>query len=138
LKKDIEVLLAAYNDRKGVTSAFNLNLLRRINRELGGDFDVSKFRHFGTYNVFSGAMESYLVSLEPQVVSIGALDLSFAFDAWEPVHTEYSYKYLRSDIARLADGTGFAIEADFEDERGWFVDSLWSVKPTIEVAAPER
>ncbi len=138
LKKDIEVLLAAYNDRRGVTSAFNLNLLHRINRELGGDFDVAKFRHFGTYNVFSGAMESYLVSLEPQVVSIAALDLSFAFDAWEPVHTEYSYKYLRSDIARLAKGTGFAIEAEHEDERGWFVDSLWSVRATIEAPAPER
>ena len=138
LKKDIEVLLAAYNDRAGVTAAFNLNLLHRINRELGGDFDVSRFRHFGTYNVFSGAMESYLVSLEPQLVSIAALELSFAFDAWEPLHTEYSYKYLRSDIARLAAGTGFAIELELEDERGWFLDSLWRVRPTIEAPEPER
>src|SRR5690606_13522449 len=69
-KKAIEVLLAAYNDRQGVTAEFNLNMLRRMNRELGADFDLKAFRHFGTYNVFSGAMESYLVSLEPQVVRV--------------------------------------------------------------------
>ena len=128
LKKDIEVLLAAYNDRQGVTASFNLNLLTRMNRELGADFDVSQFRHFGTYNVFSGAMESYLVSLEPQIVTVGALQTSFSFDAWEPVHTEYSYKYLRSDADRLATDTGFDCVGRFEDERGWFLDALWRVK----------
>jgi len=128
LKKDIEVLLGAYNDSEGVTAAFNLNLLKRINRELGADFVVEQFRHFGTYNVFSGAMESYLVSLVPQVVHVGALELSFSFDAWEPLHTEYSYKYLRSDISQLAGETGFSVQGQFEDERGWFVDSLWRVE----------
>jgi L-histidine N-alpha-methyltransferase len=127
LKKDIEVLLAAYNDREGITSAFNLNLLTRMNRELGATFDPASFRHFGTYNVFSGAMESYLVSLEPQIVRVEALDISFAFDAWEPLHTEYSYKYLRSDIDSLAKHTGFACDARFEDRRGWFVDALFRV-----------
>ena len=78
LKKDIEVLLAAYNDAGGVTAEFNLNLLARINRELGADFDLSKFRHYGTYNVFSGAMESYLVSLATQTVRVDALQQSFA------------------------------------------------------------
>lgn len=136
LKKDIEALLGAYNDRKGVTRAFNLNLLHRINRELGADFDVEQFRHFGTYNVFSGAMESYLVSLVPQIVRVDALQLSFSFDAWEPVHTEYSYKYLRSDIERLAYDTGFSVQGRFEDERGWFVDSLWRVERAIDVPAP--
>lgn len=128
LKKDIEVLLAAYNDKQGVTAEFNLNLLERMNRELGADFDPSQFRHFGTYNVFSGAMESYLVSLEPQVVRVDALETSFAFDAWEPVHTEYSYKYLRSDAEKLAQDTGFECVARFEDARGWFLDALWRVK----------
>lgn len=127
LKKDIEVLLAAYNDAQGVTAEFNLNLLRRINRELGASFDVRAFRHFGTYNVFSGAMESYLVSLEPQVVHVEAVQQSFAFDAWEPLHTEYSYKYLRSDIASLARDTGFELDAHFEDARGYFADALWRV-----------
>ncbi len=128
LKKDIEVLLRAYNDRDGVTSRFNLNLLTRINRELGGHFNPEKFRHFGTYDVFSGAMESYLVSVEKQSVAIDALQLAFDFDAWEPIHTEYSYKYLRSDITALAKDTGFAIEAEFLDEKKWFLDSLWRVQ----------
>ncbi len=136
LKKDIEVLLAAYNDEQGVTAEFNLNLLRRMNRELGADFDVSTFRHYGTYNVFSGAMESYLVSLEPQVVRVDALEQSFAFDAWEPVHTEYSYKYLRSDVEALARDTGFTSVARFEDSRGWFLDALWRVVKAPPVPAP--
>ena len=136
LKKDIEVLLAAYNDKDGVTAAFNLNLLRRMNSELGADFDLNGFRHYGTYNVFSGAMESYLVSLEPQVVRVDALEQSFAFDAWEPVHTEYSYKYLRSDVEALARDTGFECVGRFEDARGWFADALWRVVKTSRTPRP--
>ena len=125
LKKDIDLLLSAYNDPQGVTSAFNLNLLSRVNRELGGNFDISQFRHFGTYNVFSGAMESYLVSRTAQTVWIDAIGQHFEFDAWEPIHSEFSYKYLRSDIDALAGATGFEIEDAFSDRRSWFVDSLW-------------
>lgn len=128
LKKDIEVLLAAYNDSRGVTSAFNLNLLNRINTELGADFDLSKWRHYGTYNVFSGAMESYLVSLERQSVRVEALRTSFEFLAWEPIHTEYSYKYLPEDIESLADVCGFSIVDRLLDDRGWFCDALWRVR----------
>jgi uncharacterized SAM-dependent methyltransferase len=127
LKKDIDTLLAAYNDRDGVTAAFNLNLLTRINHELGADFDIDKWRHYGTYNALTGAMESYLVSLEPQTVAIAALQDSFSFLAWEPVHTEYSYKYLDSDIVELASFTGFNILAHQKDSRGFFCTSLWSV-----------
>ncbi len=125
LKKDIEKLLAAYNDREGVTSAFNLNLLERINRELGADFRTDRFRHFGTYDVTSGAMKSFLVSLDPQEVRVDSLDRSFHFKAWEPIHTEYSYKYLRSDLDSLAHDSGFVVEQRFEDEKGWFADDLW-------------
>lgn len=125
LKKDIDLLLAAYNDDQGVTAAFNLNLLHRINVELGGDFELSKFRHFGTYDVHSGAMVSYLVSLVEQRVTIESLGIAFDFAAWEPLHTEYSYKYLPADIRDLARDSGFRIQADFADERGWFIDSLW-------------
>lgn len=128
LKKDIDVLLRAYNDSQGVTAAFNLNLLHRINAELGGHFDVERFRHFGTYDVFSGAMESYLVSLERQSVAIDALHVAFEFEPWEPIHTEYSYKYLRSDVTTLARDTGFAIEAEFLDAKKWFLSSLWRVE----------
>lgn len=125
LKKDIEKLLAAYNDSEGVTAEFNLNLLRRINRELGADFDVSGFRHFGTYDVKSGAMKSYLVSLERQEVRVEALERSFVFDPWEPIHTEYSYKYLRTDVDQLAEDSGFVVAARHEDPRGWFMDDVW-------------
>ena len=128
LKKDIERLLDAYNDSGGVTASFNLNLLRRINRELGGHFAVDRFRHFSTYNVFSGAMESYLVSLDAQEVRIDRLQSSFTFRAWEPLHTEYSYKYLLADIERLAAESGFEVVSQFHDRQGFFVDSLWRVK----------
>jgi L-histidine N-alpha-methyltransferase len=131
LKKDIEVLLAAYNDREGVTAQFNSNLLTRINRELGGNFDTRQFRHYATYNVFSGAMESYLVSLTQQVVYIEALQMTVTFKPWEPIHTEYSYKYLRTDVERLAKDTGYVIESTWADERNWFVDALW--RPIKEV-----
>ncbi len=125
LKKDIELLLAAYNDRAGVTAEFNLNLLRRINRELGADFDLAKWRHYGTYDVFKGAMVSYLVSLAQQTVRVEALRRQFRFRPWEPLHTEYSYKYLPGDIHALATSSGFRVEQLFEDPRGWFVNSLW-------------
>ena len=131
LKKDIDLLLAAYNDAKGVTAAFNMNLLNRINRELGGHFDLDKFRHYSTYDVFTGAMESYLVSMEKQTVAIDTLHSNFHFDAWEPIHTEYSYKYLESDIRSLADSTGFAIADTLHDSKRWFADSLWRVVKTI-------
>jgi dimethylhistidine N-methyltransferase len=128
LKKDIEVLLAAYNDKDGVTRAFNLNLFTRINRELGGDFDLDLWRHYGTYNVFSGAMESYLVSQIEQSVYVESLRQSFDFQAWEPIHTEYSYKYLPRDIGSLADSTGFEIRARYCDRDEWFCDALWRVR----------
>ena len=129
LKKDIDVLLAAYNDPEGITAAFNKNLLARINRELGGDFDLDAFRHYGTFDVHTGAMTSYLVSLERQQVYIETLEHVFEFAAWEPVHTEYSYKYLPSDIEALASDTGFIQEAQYFDQRRYFTDCLWRVKP---------
>jgi L-histidine N-alpha-methyltransferase len=132
MKKDIDVMLDAYNDKSGATERFNLNLLARINRELDADFDLSHFQHHGTYNVFSGAMESYLVSLARQTVRVGALGKQFDFAPYEPVHVEYSFKYLIDDVHGLARETGYAVVRDFTDDRGWFVDSLWKVvKDTV-------
>ena len=128
LKKDIERLLRAYNDREGVTARFNLNLLDRINRELGADFQLERWRHYGTYNVFTGAMESYLVSLAPQSVRIEALAHEFSFDPWEPIFTEYSYKYLEDDIRALAHSSSFQVQGRFYDEDRWFCDALWRVE----------
>ena len=125
------MLLSAYNDKHGVTSRFNLNLLHRINRELGGHFDVDCFRHFGTYNVFSGAMESYLVGMDEQTVKIDEIGRSFTFKPWEPIHTEYSYKYLESDIDLLASATGFHVEDHMYDSNRYFIDSLWRVRKHI-------
>ena len=128
LKKDIERLLAAYNDREGVTARFNLNLLHRINEDLGGDFDASQFRHYSTYGVASGAMESYLVSLAAQTVRVEGLGASFNLAPWEPIHTEYSYKYLDRDIDRMCGEAGFVDEGRYFDGRRWFCDALWRVE----------
>ena len=128
LKKDIDLMLKAYNDAEGVTAKFNLNLLRRINRELGGDFDLNKFQFHSSYDVFTGAMESYLVSKAKQTVFIKEISQSFSFEAWEPIHTEYSYKYLESDIQELAAETGFVIEKQLYDSKKYFVDSIWRVQ----------
>jgi dimethylhistidine N-methyltransferase len=130
LKKDIDIMLRAYNDFKGVTAEFNLNMLRRINNELGGNFDLTKFRHYATYDVFTGAMESYLVSLEAQTVFIEKLSETFDFKPWEPIHTEYSYKYLVSEVENLANDTGYIIEKHLFDSKKYFLDSIWRVQKT--------
>ncbi|MCI0446838.1 L-histidine N(alpha)-methyltransferase [bacterium] len=127
LKKDINLMLAAYNDSKGITAKFNLNLLNRINRELGGNFEVSRFQHFANYDVFSGAMESYLVSQAEQKVFIEEIGQIFYFSPWEPIHTEYSYKFLQSDIESLAAETGYLMEKEFCDSHRYFSDCIWRV-----------
>lgn len=132
LKKDIELLMRAYNDSAGLTREFNLNLLRRINRELGGQFNLDHFRHYAAYNVLRGAMESYLVSQREQDVFIEAIQQSFHFEAWEPIHVEYSYKYLESDIVALAQDTGFVGIGSYFDENRWFNDRLWEVEKQYE------
>ena len=125
LKKDIQRMIAAYNDRDGVTRAFNLNLLERINRELGGNFDLDKWTHYEPYEPDHGAMMSYLISLEPQRVEIEACGRSFAFDAWEPIFTECSVKYTETEIRNLAHGAGFEVQHNLFDSRHDFCDSLW-------------
>jgi len=128
LKKDIRQLTMAYDDSQGITAEFNLNLLRRINRELGGDFDLDQFKYYSAYNVYSGAVDSFLISQKQQTVYIDMLNQSFFFDAWEPIHTESSHKYLTSDIIDLARETGYEITEQYYDSRRYFVDSLWQVR----------
>lgn len=127
LKKDIDIMLDAYNDSQGVTRDFNLNLLTRINRELGGDFAVDQFRFFSTYDVFGGSMTSYLVSQVKQEVFIEAIGQRFEFKPWEPIRTEFSYKYLESDIKSLAADTNYRVVEQFYDSRRYFTSSLWQV-----------
>ena len=118
LKKDANVLHAAYNDARGVTAAFNLNLLARINRELRGDFNLRRFRHYAFYNVALGRIEMHLVSLAPQRVKIGAH--RFAFEAGESIHTENSYKYSIGGFRALARGAGFRPREVWLDPEGRF------------------
>lgn len=127
-KKDIGQLIAAYNDSAGVTAKFDMNLLARINRELGGHFDLGKFQFFATWNPGAGAIESFVVSRERQSVRVDGLNQSFSFQAWEPIHMEHAFKYGDHDIAALAAATGYEIVAEYTDEKGWFKDSLWRVK----------
>lgn len=128
LKKDPAVILDAYNDSAGITAAFNLNLLNRINRELGGDFDVDQFRHWETYNPLTGETKSYIVSKEEQTVEIEAIGETYHFEAWEAIAVELSQKYSPSEIEALAQASGFEPVQHFYDERRYFVDSLWVVK----------
>jgi uncharacterized SAM-dependent methyltransferase len=118
LRKDANVLHAAYNDPGGVTAAFNLNLLARINRELGADFRLRRFRHYAFYNAALGRIEMHLVSLERQSVNVGSH--RFSFDAGESVHTENSYKYSIDGFRALARSAGFKGSKVWLDRRGLF------------------
>ncbi len=127
LKKDIKTMQAAYDDKEGITRAFNLNLLHRINRELGGTFNIEKFYHHEIYNPKESAMESYLISLEAQEVYIDALKTTYRFAPYEAIFTERSYKFSDASIRELAHETGFEILETFKDSKQYFADSLWHV-----------
>jgi dimethylhistidine N-methyltransferase len=118
LKKDVALLHAAYNDARGVTAAFNLNLLARINRELGGDFRPSRFRHYAFYNAPLGRIEMHLVSRERQAARMGKA--RFAFEPGESIHTENSYKYSVDEFRALARRAGFRAGKLWLDRRGRF------------------
>jgi dimethylhistidine N-methyltransferase len=124
LKKDPAILEAAYNDALGVTSAFNLNVLARINRELGGTFDLRAFRHRAFYNEAVGRIEIYIESLVKQRVRIKKLDLEIEFDEGELIHTENSYKYDIAGIRSLAGQTGFALSRTWLDSQERFSSNL--------------
>lgn len=118
LNKDRTLLEAAYNDVAGVTAAFNLNLLARLNRELGSDFDVSRFRHRAVFNPAEGRIEMHLDSLENQTVNIAGETVQFG--AGESIITEYSYKHTLPGFAALAAQAGWKVQKVWTDERRWF------------------
>ncbi|HEV2037453.1 MAG TPA: L-histidine N(alpha)-methyltransferase [Candidatus Eremiobacteraceae bacterium] len=124
LKKDRAVLEAAYDDPIGVTAAFDLNILARINRELGGEFELRAFRHHAVYNEAAGRVEMHLVSNVNQVVRIRALSLDVSFAADETIHTESSYKFSPDDLERLAHGAGFDLQRIWTDAAKRFACSL--------------
>jgi dimethylhistidine N-methyltransferase len=125
LKKELFTLQNAYDDSRGVTREFNLNLLRRLNREFGADFRDSDFLHWPLYNPASGAMESWLVSRKSQTVSLPALDCVLELASFEGMQVEISWKFSAEEISALAAASGFVQVARFTDTRGWFVDELW-------------
>lgn len=127
LLKDEAVLRAAYDDPEGVTAAFNLNLLARINRELDGDFDLGSFRHRATFDPVRPAMESWLVSTREQVVRVAGQP--FALREGEALQTEISWKYTEDQVDALARAAGFEEIARFHDDARWFADALWRVAP---------
>ncbi|MDP8888605.1 MAG: L-histidine N(alpha)-methyltransferase [Thermoproteota archaeon] len=126
LQKDESVLNAAYNDKAGITAKFNLNLLARINRELGGNFELGKFEHCAYYSHERHRVEMHLVSKTDQRLYIGALGKTFVFRKGESIHTENSYKYNLSQIAALAEDCGFTVEKNFTDKERWFDLALLS------------
>ena len=126
LKKNPQTILDAYNDKGGLTKAFNLNLLHRINQELGADFQPTQFAHFPVYDPLSGSCKSYLISRCPQRVTF-ADDTVIEFGRDEPVYMEVSQKYSRADIQQLALKAGYETIDAFFDCRHQFADVLWRV-----------
>ncbi|MCD9616881.1 L-histidine N(alpha)-methyltransferase [Chryseobacterium gleum] len=126
LKKNPHTVLNAYNDEEGITAAFNLNLLSRINNELGGNFDLKQFQHYQTYDPVSGACRSFLVSLISQQVTIG--DTRISFEENEIIDMEISQKFSPEKIRELGEKSGFSITGEIRDSKKWFVDVIWQVQ----------
>jgi dimethylhistidine N-methyltransferase len=118
LKKDTATIEAAYNDRAGITAEFTLNMLVRLNRETGSDFDVSAFRHHSHYNAMIGRIETFLVSSRDQKVRVGKQQVSFT--AEEAMQVEYSCKYSPADFAALAAKAGLEVMQQWTDPLGMF------------------
>ena len=123
LKKDPSIILAAYNDCKGVTREFNLNLLDRINDELNANFERDQFLHYPYYNPHTGECRSYLISKKEQEVVIDEEVIHFR--AWESIFMEVSKKYDQVQLKKLASNSGFEPVAKFLDKDDWFADVLW-------------
>ena len=125
LKKNPFKIRVAYNDEAGITAKFNLNLLKRINRELKGDFEINAFQHYNCYDPDSGACKSYLFSLKDQDVSIN--NEVFHFKKDDTIHMETSQKYSIDEINELATSCGFKPVKNFFDKENMFADVLWKV-----------
>lgn len=127
LKKDPTLIRAAYDDPKGITRDFNLNLLTRLNRELGANFNPAQFQHAPVYDPQTGAARSYLVSRTAQSVTLLGLGQTIHFNAWETIHTEISMKYDNTMIRSFADSAGLEIVESFYDHKKYFCDVLFRI-----------
>ncbi len=122
--KDEATLVRAYDDGEGVTAAFNLNILHRLNRELGANFDTGCFRHRARWNAAESRIEMHLESACDQTVNIPAAQLTLQFAAFETIHTENSYKFTTETLGALLDDAGFAIEQTWTDPQQWYALTL--------------
>jgi dimethylhistidine N-methyltransferase len=129
MKKDRALLEAAYNDANGVTAAFNQNLLSRLNRELGADFDETAFRHWAFYNVEEGRIEMHLKSLCPQIVSLGGARIEFS--ANETIRTEISCKYSIAEFQELGRAAGYLPQTFWTDSKNMFAVHLFKLPPNL-------
>jgi len=125
LEKPVAQLESAYNDPLGVTAAFNLNVLARINRELGGSFDLSLFEHTAPYNTAERRIEMHLKARKAHTVHIGAIGLDVAFREGETIWTESSHKFNLEEVMHMAGETGFRCEAHWVDREWPFAQNLW-------------
>jgi L-histidine Nalpha-methyltransferase len=128
LKKDPRVILNAYDDNKGITAAFNYNLLIRMNDELDANFILPQFSHAPAYDPVTGELRSFIISKCKQTVKIGKLNKLFHFEQWEAILTEYSNKYDLGGIELMAKSSGFEVLKNYFDKRCFFADSLWRVR----------
>jgi len=124
LVKPTERMLEAYDDRRGVTAAFNRNLLGRINRELDGDFDLRQFEHVARFNLATSSIEMHLRSKTRQVVNVRRGGFAMTFAAGETIWTESSHKYTRPEISKLVVSCGFCMEAQWVDDEWPFAENL--------------
>jgi L-histidine N-alpha-methyltransferase len=124
LVKDESILVAAYEDSQGVTAAFNLNILRRLNNELGADFDLTGFRHCARWNASESRIEMHLESVRRQVVQIPAAELELTFSRGETIHTESSYKFTDETLGALLFESGFQPEMTWKDPQQWYALTL--------------
>lgn len=120
LQKDEHILNAAYNDSAGITAKFNLNMLARINKELGGEFDLNLFKHHAFYNKEKGRIEMHLLSTCKQQAYVSEIDKFLDFEKGESIHTKNSYKYTLEQIEFLARKSNLKVKKHFSDERRWF------------------
>jgi len=120
LVKREDILVAAYNDSKGITERFNKNILDRLNRELGADFNLEWFRHVAEWNPLASRMEIFLESLRPQNVHVSLLNLRVRFGEGERIHTENSYKYTLTMVNQLLEPAGFTLDRTWFDNCKWF------------------
>ena len=124
LVKEESTLIAAYDDNEGVTAAFNLNVLNRLNNELGADFDPAGFRHRARWNPVASRIEMHLECMRDQYVQIASAELELHFRKGETIHTENSYKFTDNTLDALLSDSGFKIESTWKDERNWYAVTL--------------